>query len=411
MVELRLSPSSISQLIRTGDDEDAVKSLVIQLSHDEATRRNLAAQPEIWSAFSEIPLVGQKVVLANNISACEEAGRAASDFRDAFVSSSSSGNRFVWQVLANLFKGYPYIYSGLDWAAGFSGDANLPALVLLRDIIDNYPEIIDDYASEGVFSHLLAKVPEWYDKDNVMQIVVALFKSLLSKPCFMSIFSNTRDFRYILMKIVDGIVALPGFNLCEPKCVSECIISTIPIEPVINAIDIEQRQSAIEQWCLMMCEFDILENIGIKASESIKKLLCPVVTLLNVSRKLPNRSKLRDEHPKDADHGDISDFVKTKTAALSILGLILSCDPEASDEVRDLGGLTTVLECCVIDTNQPYMKEHAIVCLRYLLQGNHENQKIVAGLEAKRLADPDALAQCGYEADIKNGEITLKKRN
>ena len=37
------------------------------------------------------------------------------------------------------------------------------------------------------------------------------------------------------------------------------------------------------------------------------------------------------------------------------------------------------------DGNNPYIKEHAIMCLRFLLEGSEENRELVKGLEKSNL--------------------------
>lgn len=405
------SVSSICQLIETGDDEDAIKRLVARVTSDQVFRREIAAEPEIWASLGKIGLEGQRLKLANNLSACKEAGIAACCHRRAFVLASSSGDRVVWQILANFFKGSPFVDYDLDWVAAFGGSANLPALVLLRDIICEFPATVKDLASQGVFSLILSKVTHWFEHDNLMQVMISTFKSIISSPNFKCVFYSTLEFSETLMRLVDGILALPEPIPHDARSIIECVVNTAPVEVVINAIDLEQRQRAVKQWVLMMCEFDIIERIGHETPELLKQLLHPIVKLLVVSKKLPRRDKLRYMQPEETALNNDSDFVGTKTSTLTVLAILLFCDSEASNVVRELGGLPAILECCVIDANQPYMKERAILCLRYLLQNNYENQSIVAGLEARRLADPDALAQCGYEADITNGQISLKRVN
>ncbi|KAN0065959.1 hypothetical protein ACQY0O_001093 [Thecaphora frezii] len=51
------------------------------------------------------------------------------------------------------------------------------------------------------------------------------------------------------------------------------------------------------------------------------------------------------------------------------------------DRVREKGGLFDVLNMTVLDVRNPYMREHAIFTLRYLLASNRESQEMVARLQ------------------------------
>lgn len=47
------------------------------------------------------------------------------------------------------------------------------------------------------------------------------------------------------------------------------------------------------------------------------------------------------------------------------------------------GGVEMILACCNFDANNPYIREHAIMCLRFLLEGNMDNQNIVEHLKPR----------------------------
>lgn len=51
------------------------------------------------------------------------------------------------------------------------------------------------------------------------------------------------------------------------------------------------------------------------------------------------------------------------------------------DRVREKGGLFHVLNMTVLDERNPYMREHAIFALRYLLANNQTSQELVASLQ------------------------------
>lgn len=56
------------------------------------------------------------------------------------------------------------------------------------------------------------------------------------------------------------------------------------------------------------------------------------------------------------------------------------------------------------------IKERSIICLRYLLENNKENQALVAKLEAKSSVTEEALQEAGLETEIIDGKIGLKKK-
>jgi palmitoyltransferase len=58
------------------------------------------------------------------------------------------------------------------------------------------------------------------------------------------------------------------------------------------------------------------------------------------------------------------------------------------------------------------IREHSILCLRALLQGNPENQKIVEELNTREVVPSEVLDKHGYEPFIDDkGRVKLKKTN
>ncbi|CAZ80665.1 unnamed protein product [Tuber melanosporum] len=85
-------------------------------------------------------------------------------------------------------------------------------------------------------------------------------------------------------------------------------------------------------------------------------------------------------------------------------------DKAVQDLVREKGGLQAVLNQCMIDDDNPYIREHAILCIRNLLENNSENQKVVKELEAVQAIPDEVLDRHGYEHYIDDaGRVQLRK--
>ncbi|KAM5530230.1 hypothetical protein V8D89_016118, partial [Ganoderma adspersum] len=70
-------------------------------------------------------------------------------------------------------------------------------------------------------------------------------------------------------------------------------------------------------------------------------------------------------------------FAHIKRDLVRLLGILASNVRIVQDRVRECGGLPVVMNLCVIDDYNPYLREHAIFALRNLLYGNLENQAVV----------------------------------
>ncbi|PWY64090.1 hypothetical protein BO83DRAFT_411446 [Aspergillus eucalypticola CBS 122712] len=102
-----------------------------------------------------------------------------------------------------------------------------------------------------------------------------------------------------------------------------------------------------------------------------------------------------------------------KLVVLVLSSLVWKC-PEVQDQIRRYGGVETILSCTNFDAHNPYIKEHAVMCLKFLLEGNRENQKMVEELEAREVVKDDAgmLERSGLEAVIdKAGKLAIRAKD
>jgi palmitoyltransferase len=75
-----------------------------------------------------------------------------------------------------------------------------------------------------------------------------------------------------------------------------------------------------------------------------------------------------------------------KLIVLVLSSLVWKC-PTVQDQIREHGGLDVILGCTMYDAHNPYIKEHAVMCLKFLLEGNEENQRLVRELDANGVAE------------------------
>jgi len=75
-------------------------------------------------------------------------------------------------------------------------------------------------------------------------------------------------------------------------------------------------------------------------------------------------------------------------------------------------GIYACMEHSVIDDHNPLMREHAILALRNLMEGNEENQRVVAELRVEEVANRNALHHMGIDATLQpeTGKVRLSKK-
>ena len=101
-----------------------------------------------------------------------------------------------------------------------------------------------------------------------------------------------------------------------------------------------------------------------------------------------------------------------KKLVVLVLSSLVWKSTTVQNQIRQYGGVEMILACCPFDENNPYIREHAIMCLRFLLEGNKENQEIVRTLQPKRTVPVEVLDKRGYETYIDDkGKVGLRAKD
>jgi palmitoyltransferase len=81
------------------------------------------------------------------------------------------------------------------------------------------------------------------------------------------------------------------------------------------------------------------------------------------------------------------------------------------NQIREHEGVEVILACTQYDAHNPYIKEHAVMCLKFLLENNRANQSVVEGLEAHEIVGgQDVLREVGMEAVVsEEGRVKLMR--
>lgn len=94
-----------------------------------------------------------------------------------------------------------------------------------------------------------------------------------------------------------------------------------------------------------------------------------------------------------------------KKLCVLVLSSLVWKNKRLQDQVRSFGGIMAVLSCCAFDEHNPYIREHAIMCLRFLLEGNQDNQDVVRGLQQRsaHAASSSAPSSAAHAAGAEGG--------
>ncbi|KAL3631524.1 hypothetical protein CASFOL_024508 [Castilleja foliolosa] len=85
---------------------------------------------------------------------------------------------------------------------------------------------------------------------------------------------------------------------------------------------------------------------------------------------------------------------------VSILGNCSYGKKHVQDEIRERNGILVLLQNCVIDDDNPFLREWGVWSMRNILEGNMENQQLVADLELQNSVDSPDIAQLGLRVEV-----------
>ncbi|KAI6149761.1 spinocerebellar ataxia type 10 protein domain-containing protein [Pisolithus tinctorius] len=85
-----------------------------------------------------------------------------------------------------------------------------------------------------------------------------------------------------------------------------------------------------------------------------------------------------------ADVTDPTGFLYLKRDLVRLVGIICHGDRVTQDRIRQCNGIPVIMNMCVIDERNPYLREHAILTLHNLLEGNTDNQAVVHSIRPSK---------------------------
>ncbi|KAH3665459.1 hypothetical protein OGAPHI_003643 [Ogataea philodendri] len=139
------------------------------------------------------------------------------------------------------------------------------------------------------------------------------------------------------------------------------------------------------------------------------EFLPQLVAFFQVVDRNTFRKRLKDEQSPP----NTKEFPQVKLIMIEIITSLVYQNFKNQELMREIHGLELILNNCNLDTNEPFIKERAILCIKYLLLDNPGNQDFVAKLEAKGTSidaqNKQILEQAGFEIDIEDGKVKLKK--
>ncbi|GAB1732072.1 hypothetical protein NU195Hw_g8927t1 [Hortaea werneckii] len=110
-------------------------------------------------------------------------------------------------------------------------------------------------------------------------------------------------------------------------------------------------------------------------------------------------------HAADQDEPSDFEWRNLKKLAVLVLSSLIWKNKKVQDQVRSYGGLEALVSCCRHDENNPYIREHAIMCLRFAVEGCEENAKVIREMASEQRNRQQERGR--QQARLMGGTVTL----
>lgn len=116
--------------------------------------------------------------------------------------------------------------------------------------------------------------------------------------------------------------------------------------------------------------------------------------------------------PTPSEDPSTFEWRNLKKLIVLVLSSLVWKSVNVQTQIRENVGVETILSCTQYDGHNPYIKEHAVMCLKFLLESNAENQAIVRELEARGVVNDSNTDDLGVRARLGgDGRVRVENIN
>lgn len=252
-------------------------------------------------------------------------------------------------------------------------------------------------------------------------IIIKIFNKIIVHESFlkfMTVFNDETDMiRYY--KVSEAIItSKSNWEVFELTVILSWNFELLEktIDEIEHYFKINENEEPIFIYEKISRNLDIFTSL-VKFEHSLKFFnsyngINKLVKLLGILNQYIKPKRLKDSEKIEKKEGIIEykSFPHTKSMIIEILSSLIYNSFENQEKMREIHGLELILSNCIIDDNEPFIKERSIVCLRFLLLNNYKNQEFVSKLEAKQSVPNETLDEAGFEVEIVDGKVKLKQK-
>ncbi|KNC97859.1 uncharacterized protein SPPG_06855 [Spizellomyces punctatus DAOM BR117] len=369
------------------------------------------------------------------------------------------------QMLANMMTGNPEVQDKM-WPRYFQEDADIFkqllstcdihrvmfVLICIHNCIHKCPErckyMTQTPLGRDILKCLLAKAQKMLQEEcSAFDFIYAIFSNMIEldlTPNIMDAICDGMDphrtrilsqYHVTFLQLLDGMLDAQA-NRSDDRPPIEIGIDTAIFFVAVtkklvhsisrNAKQVKDNMQATDVFGLdvdglvLILQFfaRVTPELGPDAKMKLVKagLADTLLTLLNLASKLYPRSTLSKRSSSDATPASSvppQGFFMIKSDTVKVLANLCYEAKEVQDEIRRIGGIPVILNECRVDDNNPYIKEHAILAIRNLCDGNTENQDLVASLTPQGIApeSEQMLDEAGIQAKVDDsGRVRVGKK-
>lgn len=292
------------------------------------------------------------------------------DLHDA-EESSDAGRAFDYgyHLFSHLFSGgfAPDLFGNLK----VDGEVIVPHQTILLKLLDSY---LQSSPSETLFSGMTPMLITCFFK--LSQYAIGAIKDVVGSDQANVIHEN-------------GIQTAP--NPMLPKVCEALVLVSQSIASIMLASEATHLQK--EVWPLF--RESVSSDGRVVAEDTVELLRLLDIFLPKVNFGRPMMRPGQQEHPCSAAVADPTGFLYLKRDLVRLIGILCQGDKATQDRIRQCDGIPVIMNMCVIDERNPYLREHAILTLHNLLEGNRDNQDAVHSIQPSRTSLDELELPCG----------------
>ncbi|KAL2102275.1 hypothetical protein ACEWY4_001443 [Coilia grayii] len=101
-------------------------------------------------------------------------------------------------------------------------------------------------------------------------------------------------------------------------------------------------------------------------------------------------------------------IISFKAHLVRLIGNLCHRNTTNQNKVRELDGVSLILDNCSLDSNNPFISQWAVFAIRNILENNTENQQVIQTLRRQGVADDSALRDMGFRVEERDGNLLLR---